>query len=189
VLNEKIWLRQMVSKVEQDPPEFGIEYVEAEFESCRPRAVQNNLYSGAVLEPENLDLVVSKLKKVVGVKEIGVPRLRDSWSRPFALTENLSGLTRDVDEKAGETIFSAFYRYLSPLKARIGFENGMPRTISIKGKKQAVRVAAGPWRTDAEWHKASVFARDEWDIETETGAVYRVVMGAPGEGLVEGGFD
>jgi hypothetical protein len=189
VLNEKIWLRQIVSKIEQEPPGFGIECVEAEFESCRPRAVQNNLYSGAVLEPENLDLVVSKLKKVVGVKEIGVPRLRDSWSRPFALTENLAGLTREVDEKAAETVFSAFYRYLKPLKARVGFENGMPRSISIKGKTQAVRIASGPWRTDAEWHKASVFARDEWDIETETGAVYRVVVSAPGEGLVEGGFD
>ncbi len=189
VLNEKIWLRQAVSKIEADPPEFGIECVEAEFESCRPRAVQNNLYSGAVLEPENLDLVVSKLKKVVGVKEIGVPQLRDSWSRPFALTENLAGLTRDVDEKAAEIIFSAYFRYARPLKARIGFENGMPRTISIAGKTQSVKIAAGPWRTDAEWHKASVFARDEWDIETETGAVYRVVMGAPGEGLVEGGFD
>ena len=189
VLNEKLWLRQIVSKIEQEPPGFGIGCVEAEFESCRPRAVQNNLYSGAVLEPENLDLVVSKLKKVVGVEEIGVPKLRDSWSRPFSVTENLSALTREVDEASDETVFAAYYRYPKPLKARLVFENGMPRTISIKGKKQAVRVAAGPWRADAEWFRANGFARDEWDIETETGAVYRVVVSAPGEGLVEGGFD
>jgi len=189
VLNEKIWLRQAVSKIEQDPPGFGIECVELEFEACRPRSVQNNLYSGAVLEPENLDLVVSKLKKVVGVSEIGVPKLRDSWSRPFSLMEDLRGLTREVDERPGETVFSAYYRYAKPLKMRIGFEKGTPRTVSIKGKKQKVRVAAGPWRADAEWHKANGFARDEWDIETETGAVYRVVVSGPGEGLVEGGFD
>ncbi|REJ76147.1 MAG: hypothetical protein DWQ47_11055 [Acidobacteria bacterium] len=189
VLNEKIWLRQIVSKVEQDPPEFGIECVEAEFESCRPRVVQNNLYSGAVLEPENLDLVVSKLKKVVGVKDIGVPRLRDSWSRPFSMTENLSPLTREFDEKAGEVVFAAYYRYPKPVRARIAFENGMPRVISIKGKRQMIRTAAGPWRADAEWHRADVFARDEWDVETESGAVYRVVVNGPGEGMIEGGFD
>lgn len=189
VLNEKIWLRQIVSKIEQNPPEFGIESVGLEFESCRPRAVQNNLYSGAVLEPENLDLVVSKLRKVVGVKEIGVPRLRDSWSRPFSLTESLSALTREVDEAPGETVFSAFYRYPKPIKARLAFANGAPRTISIKGKKQKVKVAAGPWRADAEWHRADMFTRDEWDIETESGAVYRVVVSGPGEGLIEGGFD
>lgn len=189
VLNEKIWLRQTVSKIESDPPGFGIERVEAEFESCRPRVIQNNLYSGAVLEPENLDLVVSKLKKVVGVEHIGVPRLRDSWSRPFALTENLSPLTREFDEKAGETVFTAYYRYPEPIRVRLRFENGRPRTISIKGKRQAVRVAAGPWRADTEWHRERVFARDEWDIETETGAVYRVIVSGPGEGLIEGGFD
>lgn len=189
VLNEKIWLRQTVSKIEQDPPEFGIGCIELEFESCRPRVVQNNLYSGAVLEPENLDLVVSKLKKVVGVGEVGVPRLRDSWSRPFSLTENLSPLTRDYDEKAGEAVFTAFYRYPKPVRARLAFENGMPSHISIKGKKQMVRVAAGPWRADAEWHRTEVFSRDEWDLETETGAVYRVVVSGPGEGMIEGGFD
>lgn len=189
VLNEKIWLRQTVSKIEQDPPEFGIESVELEFESCRPRVVQNNLYSGAVLEPENLDLVVSKLKKVVGIEEIGVPRLLDSWSRPFSMTESLSPLTREFDEKAGETVFTAFYRYPKPLRARLGFENGVPCAISIKGRKQMVRVASGPWRADAEWHRPEAFARDEWDLETETGAVYRVVVSGPGEGMIEGGFD
>ncbi len=52
-----------------------------------------------------------------------------------------------------------------------------------------VRNAGGPWRMDAEWYKPEEWRRDEWDIETETGAVYRVFTDKNGEAFVDGGYD
>ncbi len=97
--NQKVWIRQIVTKIELDTPGFNIEGVEIEFRSTKPRIVQNNLYSGTILEPENLNLIVSKLKKVVGLEKIGLPKLRDSWSDTFYMTPALSPL---IEEKEPE---------------------------------------------------------------------------------------
>ncbi len=287
--NQKVWIRQIVTKIELDPPGFNIEGVGIEFRSTKPRAVQNNLYSGTVMEPENLDLIVSKLKKVVGLEKIGLPKLRDSWSEAFYMTENLSTLIEEKDrfkvrkekfkvqsskfkvENSGvrsqesdlsgqwsvvggqkeqlkvqsskfkvgnsgvstargsgrqseppavagggsdefqvpdsgvgtqysvpstqsETVIShqfraSFYYLPKPITARVFFESGEPKALLIKGKREMVRTAGGPWRMDAEWYKAKEWRRDEWDIETESGAVYRVFTDKNGEAFVDGGYD
>lgn len=187
--NEKLWLRQMISKVELDPPGFGVGNVSAVFEPCKPRAVQNNLYSGAVLEPENLDLIVSKLKKVVGIEEIGLPKIRNSWRRGFYLTEDLSGLIRDVDRKPVSNCLPVFYYYTEPVETRIAFESGTPKALFVRGHARRVKTASGPWRMDAEWFAAERFVRDEWDLEMDDGALYRVAVKPRGESSIEGGWD
>ncbi len=261
--NQKVWIRQIVTKIELDTPGFNIEGVGIEFRSTKPRTVQNNLYSGTVMEPENLDLIVSKLKKVVGLEKIGLPKLRDSWSEAFYMTENLSPLIEEKDrfkvrkekfkvqsskfkvENSGvrsqesdlsgqwsvvggrqseppavagggsdefqvpdsgvgtqysvpstqsETVIShqfraSFYYLPKPITARVFFESGEPKALLIKGKREMVRTAGGPWRMDAEWYKAKDWRRDEWDIETESGAVYRVFTDKNGEAFVDGGYD
>jgi hypothetical protein len=230
--NQKIWIRQIVTNIELDTPLFNIDYVEIEFRSTKPRTVQNNLYSGAILEPENLNLIVSKLKKVVGLKDIGLPKLRDSWSEEFYMSEDISPLIKEEqfkvqgskfkvcktdgeaketssnrqtqnskpktqnptlnsasDEPASEALVPTFYYLPQPVKVRVFFESGEPKALLIKGKREMVRTSGGPWRKDAEWYKAKGWKRDEWDIETETGAVYRVFTDKNGEAFVDGGYD
>ncbi len=233
--NQKLWIRQIVTKIELDSPGFNIERVSMEFRSTRPRTVQNNLYSGTILEPENLNLIVTKLKKVVQLDKIGVPKLRDSWSEPFCMSEDISVLIRDQQEfrvpgaefrvggdefqvsssgekgkrkkekgknRTRESQFrshpssvirhqfgASFYYLPHPVKARVFFESGEPKALLMKGKRELVRTAGGPWRMDAEWYKAKEWRRDEWDIETETGAVYRVFVDKNGEAFVDGGYD
>ena len=300
--NQKIWIRQIVTRIELDPPEFNIDRVEIVFRSAKPRTVQNNLYSGTILEPENLNLIVSKLKKVVGLKKIGVPRLRDAWRKRFYMTEDLSALiaerkfrvpssefqvrdtdegkrqkekgktgvresgsegkefkvqssrfnvqdsnsepgtrnselgtwnselsstqnltdqfkvqsskfkVRDVDTKPEESkpnkqtrnqkletrnsptphpqsLVPVFFYFPRPVRARVFFEGGEPKAILIRGKREMVRTSGGPWRKDAEWYELKKWQRDEWDIETESGAVYKIYIDKNGDAFVEGGYD
>jgi len=276
--NQKLWIRQIVTKIELDTPRFNIGHVGIEFRSTKPRTVQNKLYSGVILEPENLNLIVSKLKKVVGLEKIGLPKLRDSWSDPFYMTEDLSALIADSEFKVEDSRFriqdsdlrdqgssveesgfriqdsdsseqtrnqkpgtrnsqvesarvpeggsasgvsssefqvpssseqtrnqkpetrnslaprppsltSVFYYLPQPVQARLFFEGGEPKAILIKGKREMVRTSGGPWRKDAEWYRASKWQRDEWDVETETGAVYRVFTDKNGAAFVDGGYD
>ncbi|NNE67585.1 MAG: hypothetical protein HKN33_13560 [Pyrinomonadaceae bacterium] len=285
--NQKVWLRQIVTRIELETPGFNIDRVEIVFRSTKPRTVQNKLYSGTILEPENLNLIVSKLKKVVGLEKVGVPRLRDSWRKRFYMTEDLSALiaekkfqvssskfqvgdsddamrtargsewqsepsavaggdeeefqvpsfkfqVRDKDSGPKEnnsekqtrnekpetrnstqtsglrtqaselrpqtsglntqgapqaSLIPVFYYFPQPVRARVFFEGGEPRAILVRGKREMVKTSGGPWRKDAEWYEEKKWQRDEWDIETEAGAVYRVFVDKNGEAFVEGGYD
>ena len=69
------------------------------------------------------------------------------------------------------------------------FEGGEPKAILMKGKREMVKVAGGPWRKDTDWHETKKWQRDEWDIETETGAVYRIFVDKNGDAFVDGGYD
>ena len=42
---------------------------------------------------------------------------------------------------------------------------------SLRGE---ILDAAGPWRTSGEWWTQTRWARDEWDIGLDNGALYRI---------------
>jgi protein ImuB len=49
---------------------------------------------------------------------------------------------------------------------------------------------AGPWRTTGDWWRDTAWARDEWDVGLEDGALYRVYREhGTNEWFVEGAYD
>ncbi len=186
---KKVWLKQIISKVELSPPGFGIDKVRVEFKPCKPRTIQNDLFEGVILEPENLDLLVSKLQKTVGIAKIGIPVIQNSWKDPFRLKNDISVLFRDSFINNHETIGSNFYYLPKSVRSKLFFKDNIPIRLLVGGKSLDVINAGGPWRKNTEWFNRSIWSRDEWDVETAGGAVYRVFRTDSGEVYVEGGYD
>ncbi|MEZ5308375.1 MAG: hypothetical protein R2684_14615 [Pyrinomonadaceae bacterium] len=188
--NQKLWLRQIVTKIELDPPDFNIDRVALEARAAKPRVVQNKLYSGTVLEPENLNVLVSKLRKVVKVSEIGIPKLCDSWRAPFCIVGDLDPLVKDVAEDSEEVaVTSSFYYFAEPISANVFFEDGEPKVMTIRGERKTITRSGGPWRMRSEWYESDEIRRDEWDLETEDGLLYRLFVDKNGKAFVDGGYD
>ncbi len=187
--NEKLWLKQIILGLEKDLPEDDISRVELVFEPAKPRSIQSDLFAGFQAEPANLGLVASKIQKLVGDENLGIPQILDTWRpKPFSLREDLSLLTENsaeiVPDKA--EIVPVFYYRRAPVS--VVFANGKPAVLFMQGKRFRVKGFGGPWRLSSNWFEDAE-KRDEWDIEIETGAVYRVVLEPSGEGFIEGGYD
>lgn len=188
--NEKLWLKQIMLGLEKDLPEDDISRVELQFEPAKPRSIQSDLFSGFQAEPANLGLVASKIQKLVGDENMGIPQLLDSRRpKPFTLLTDLSLLTERSTEIVPDKTEIAPVFYYRRIPVSVEFFKGQPSTLFMQGRSFRVKNFGGPWRASSNWFEQDSVKRDEWDIEIETGAVYRVVLSQNGEGFIEGGYD
>jgi protein ImuB len=51
-----------------------------------------------------------------------------------------------------------------------------------------VKEVAGPWRSSGDWWTPHLWDRDEWDIQLDSGGVYRLYF-STGLWYVEGSYD
>jgi protein ImuB len=51
-----------------------------------------------------------------------------------------------------------------PLAVRIGMNGGAPAKLFLEGKRFAVRMCSGPWRTSGAWWTHPGWCREEWDV-------------------------
>jgi protein ImuB len=191
-LNEQVWMRLLSVRIESEPPEFDIVEVVVEFIPARLRVIQSNLFSANVLEPEKIGLVVSKIGKMVGRENIGIPKVADSWKpRDFTIDTDLSGIEKITEAPPAISDFPSrvFFYFPSPLRVRVFFDGRIPARMVLKGRSVQIVSASGPWRVDGGWWRDDEWNRDEWDIETEDGSIFRMFSSSVGEYFLEGGYD
>lgn len=192
-LNEKLWLRLMYLRLESEPPGFFVSDIEIEFSPARLRSIQSDLFSANILEPEQIGLVASKIRKLVGDGNVGVPKLIDSWEpEAFELEGDLASLgRRHMGDGAPEEIFpgKAFFYFPKPVSVKVFFDGSIPAVLILKGKRHRILASGGPWRVDGGWWADGAWHRDEWDVETDSGGLFRMCLGRDGEYYLEGGYD
>lgn len=191
-LNERLWLRLVNLKLESEPPGFHVSEVGVEFIPAKMRSIQSDLFSANVLEPEQIGLVASKIRRLVGEGNVGVPSLVDSWEpRAFGLDKDLASLNRRHVSDAAGRLFPGrvFFYFPKPVRVKVFFDASIPAMVVMKGKRHRVVAAGGPWRVDGGWWEGGPWHRDEWDLETDSGAMFRMFLDKDGEYCLEGGYD
>lgn len=191
-VNEKVWMRLVSVRIESEPPEFDVSGVSVELIPARLRTIQSNLFSANILEPEKIGLVVSKIEKMVGRGNVGIPRISDSWKpRDFDIDADLSGIERSVAMPTTAEDFPSrvFFYFPSPVRVKMFFDGRIPSRMVLGGRSVKVVSASGPWRVDGGWWRDDEWARDEWDLEAEDGSLLRMVSDGRGGFFLEGGYD
>jgi protein ImuB len=192
-LNERLWLRLIALRIESEPPGFDMTSVGVEFIPARLRSIQGDLFSANISEPERIGLVVSKIKKLVGRGNVGVPSILDSWHpKPFSLDDEIATLAKrlppqDSTEKIRPS--RSFFYFPKLTRVSVFFNGSVPAVVVVQGKKHRIVSAGGPWRVDGGWWNDGGWRRDEWDIETDGGALLKMVLLADGDYYLEGGYD
>jgi len=80
-------------------------------------------------------------------------------------------------------------RYRPPIPATVELSGQVPTFVWTSLVTGAVRAQSGPWRGSGDWWDASRrWAREEWDVELESGGVYRLLL-VPEGWFVEGEYD
>jgi len=79
-------------------------------------------------------------------------------------------------------------RFRPPVPASIEFQDERPVRFQSKVFSGALADARGPFRSSGNWWDDDRWAREEWDVQTSGGALYRIFFSAAG-GFVEGVYD
>lgn len=157
-------------------------------EPAEPRRLQGGLFLPATPAPDKLHITMKRIEGMVGEGNIGMPRLLDTH-RPDAFElairagskpENKSssrGRPADLQVPGREpaTALRLALRIFRPaLHARVRLAGVAPQQVVAPGVQGTVLEAAGPWKISGEWWTDAPWVREEWDVELDDGALYRI---------------
>ncbi len=173
-LDKTFWLKLINLRISMDSPEAGIMAFRVTAYFTKPRPAQRGLYAVSRPEPESLLLTVGKLKKLVGVDNVGVPVILDQrLAQPFALDADALPKGKEKIEVREEHSVIAFSYFHPPVSAEVLVRD--KRLIFIRTRLFAghVREYSGVWKSNSKWWDRS-WKTQEWDVEIDGHGVYRL---------------
>jgi protein ImuB len=173
--------------LERHPLPGAVDAFSLRVEPVEPRRLQGGLFLPATPAPDKLHVTLKRIEGMVGEGNVGIPRLLDTH-RPDAFElairagnkpGNNSPRGRPADSQAagGEpaaTLRLALRIFRPALHARVRLAGVAPRQVVAPGVHGTVLEAAGPWKISGEWWTVAPWVREEWDVELDDGALYRI---------------
>jgi protein ImuB len=156
------------------PPSAPIIEVQLSGVPAKPRVAQGDLFAPLSPDPEKLEILLARLRNLVGENDVGHPEVIDSH-RPDAF--RISGFSPARAASVGARPKSRLHpaqpnrrlvlrRFRPPVPAQVEVRNGCPTHLRFRGAKAAVVCASGPWRSSGDWWTDDSYKLEEWDVET-----------------------
>jgi protein ImuB len=164
VQNKDLLLKLLNLKLQADPPQAGILGVTFSAEPAVPQVSQRGLFQAQFPEPDKLDLLLARLKSIVGEANVGSPVLcnshRDDEFRMDPFQPTPSGIERPPKSK---TMRSALRRFRPPQPAKVVFRGAAPYLLFWNGERLELGDVTGPWQSSGYWWDGRQWEADEWD--------------------------
>lgn len=182
---------------------------------ARAQSQQFSLFESALRDPNHFHETLARLTALLGSDRAGTP-IVEATHRPDAFqmkTPDFATESQDIDtspkaqkvskssaatpataaRNAQNTVTSptlglCLRRFRNSLHAEVELEQGRPVFFSTFVVRGGVRQSRGPWLGSGTWWDQRRWSRQEWDVETHEGALYRLFH-ANDNWLVEGTYD
>ena len=164
--------------------------VTLECRPVRPLARQQGLFESGLVDPHGFSETLARVSAVVGADRVGTPVVENTH-RPDTVALVGPPAVVAPPEEAGIHARRGLplRRFRLPLAATVELAGSAPAFVWTAGVSGAVRTRVGPWRGSGDWWDAGRrWTREEWDVELESGGVYRL-MRTPKGWFVEGEYD
>lgn len=180
VQDPRLLLKQAQLDLEAHPPAASVRVMELRLHPAPPRTLQRGLFCPATPEPDKLHVTIARIAALVGANHVGTPERLDTHRpdayrlRPDSL---VAGVVSNAEPSApGQAIpLRLSCRLFRPaLAATVRLNKQRPAWVMAASIRGEILDAAGPWRTSGEWWTQTRWARDEWDIGLDNGALYRI---------------
>lgn len=157
------------------------------------RRVQQTLFDPPSPPADTLQVTLARVAAGLGTAAVGCPQLIDTH-RPDTFSVNRLPLAADsADRKPSRSsakLQLALRRFRPPWPARVQTLAGLPHFVRAASLAGPVRRCSGAWKTAGEWWAATAWSHEEWDVELEGGALYRLCRErTTGQWYVEGVYD
>jgi protein ImuB len=190
--NPNVLLRMLETHLETVGTESGIVALELLVQPTRSEHYQFGLFETALRDPNQFAETLARLGALCGDEKVGTPVLLDTHRPDAFRMEPPHFDTRGNEESStlAVTLQGLTLRRFRPaIHADIDVENSTPVFISSLKLNSPIAKRCGPYRSSGDWwEEEKVWNRDEWDIQTRDGAIYRICREKQ-DWLVEGVYD
>ena len=150
---------------------------------------QFQLFESPLRDPNRFDETLSRLAAIVGVENVGVAEVLNTH-RPdsFRLCPPRFHAVAAPNTTDDFSIGIPLRRWRPAIVAEVRVVRHAPAFIESAKARGIIRDALGPYRANGGWWENARWSTEEWDIELETGALYRLARNGS-EWRVEGSYD
>ncbi|HEX4630775.1 MAG TPA: hypothetical protein VH188_07390 [Chthoniobacterales bacterium] len=169
--NVETLFRMLQTHLENFTSASPIVAVALKAEATKPAFEQFHLFETALRDPARLTETLARLIGLLGSERVGTPVLEETHRPDAFRMEPFSWQLPETKAEAPLLPAVALRRFRSPLPASVLLAKNRPahfRSAKIQG---AVRARKGPYLGSGNWWDKQAWARTEWDVELEDGAV------------------
>jgi protein ImuB len=163
--NHHTLLKLIQLDLETHPPEAAVIALHMQAQPARPQTVQQGLFAPQTPEAGRLEVLLARLRKLIGEDRIGAPELLDNH-RPdaFRMAPFLPNTSTPL-ETATTRIHASAVRVLRPPRTvRVEMQDSRMAALVLDGRKLQVHQTSGPWKANGTWWTHSEWCREEWDV-------------------------
>lgn len=187
--DRKTLLKLLANELECRPICGAVSALRLELTPAKPKAIQEHFFTAAHPYPDQLELTVSRLRRIVGADNIGTPMLQNTHHPEGFSMEAFQPSPLGATIATYDTARLAFRRFRPPHPAKVKFD-GRPLFVSSLHLNAAVSFCRGPWYSSGHWWRSDSWQREEWDIALTGGALYKLYRDfAAGAWFIEGAYD
>jgi protein ImuB len=167
-------LKLLQLDLETHPPDAAILGVELHAHSGAPYRAQHGLFLPQAPEAGQLEVLLARLRKLLGENRVGSPELTDDH-RPNAFRIiPFVPPPPAKDEQPSLSVPTALRVCRPPQQVGVGLTGDTPCRVFWDGLKYNVREIAGPWRVSGQWWSEANWCREEWDVRLATDSAERI---------------
>jgi protein ImuB len=157
-------LKLLQLDLETHPPSAAILALELHAQSGAPYRAQHGLFLPQAPEPGRLEVLLARLRKLLGERRVGSPELRDDH-RPNAFRMIPFAPPSPAKMNGQALSVPTALRVCRPPQAiGVMLSGNTPIRVFWDGRKYFVHETAGPWRVSGQWWSEANWCREEWDV-------------------------
>lgn len=193
--NVDILFNMLQTHLESVRTESTIVAVELSARSARSDNFQFGLFEASLRDPNQFADTLARLSALCGHGKVGSAIMENTF-RPDAFRMvsphfDAASSATEVQPKFADNLSTALClrRFRPAFHADVELESGRPTFITSLKVSSPIKKLSGPFRSSGDWwEQKQLWQRDEWDVETSDGTIYRIYH-AQDDWFIEGIYD
>jgi protein ImuB len=152
--------------LELHPPEAAVIALRLTAHPARLPVAQQGLFAAQAPEAGHLEILLARLRKLVGEGRVGAPELLDTHApEPFRVVNFEIAQSASVRKTSAPPQHAPAMRMVRPPRAiAVELRGDAPAAMHYEGHRLILQAGSGPWRTSGAWWTHPAWCREEWDV-------------------------
>jgi protein ImuB len=150
--------------LELHPPEAAVIAMRIHAHPARPKTAQQGLFSAQAAEAGRMEILLARLRKLVGEGRVGAPELLDTHAPEAFRVTNFEASSCASSTVQPPCHALAMRMVRPPHAITVELCGDAPSAMYYEGKRLAVQAGSGPWRSSGAWWTHPAWCREEWDV-------------------------